>query len=77
MKITILFFGQLAALTAHDRLHFDQVKNTDELMNLLKSSYPSLNNSAYTIAVDQKLISENTILNPGAVVALLPPFSGG
>lgn len=77
MKITVMIFGQLAELTDAAKLNFENVKDTNELIQQLQQKYPLFNKACYTIAVDKKIIKENTFLNPGATVALLPPFSGG
>ncbi|MCD0489732.1 MoaD/ThiS family protein [Pedobacter sp. MC2016-14] len=77
MEVKILFFGQLAAQVAQEQLYLKDMKDTDEVLKQLAESYPFFKKAAYSVAVDQKIIKENTRLNPGAVVALLPPFSGG
>ena len=77
MKIKVMIFGQLAEFTDCNNLSFENVKNTNELIERLQLKYPSFSAASYTIAVDKKVIKENTSLNPGDTVALLPPFSGG
>ncbi len=77
MNITVLIFGQLEEITDSAKLSFDNVKDTNSLVHELEIRYPSFTSASYTIAVDKKIIKENTSLNPGATVALLPPFSGG
>ena len=72
-----MVFGQLAELTGSDNVMVEQAINTDELVQQLQQKYPSLVGAAYGIAVDKKLINDNTILNSSSTVALLPPFSGG
>lgn len=77
MDISVLFFGQLAEFTGTDKLSCAPQKDTDSLMEQLKKQYPLLIDAAYVVAVNKLLIKQNTILNIGATVALLPPFSGG
>ena len=72
-----MVFGQLAELTGSDNVMVEEAINTDELVQQLQQKYPSLIGAAYSIAVDKKLINDNTILNSSSTVALLPPFSGG
>jgi molybdopterin synthase sulfur carrier subunit len=39
--------------------------------------FPAIAGAKFVIAVDKKVISENTILQGNSTIALLPPFSGG
>ena len=77
MSINIIFFGQLAALTGTDKITCALIKDSDSLIKKLNLQYPLLVDTSFAIAVDKKVIKQNTILNIGATVALLPPFSGG
>jgi molybdopterin converting factor small subunit len=43
----------------------------------LLAKYPKLKNQKFSIAVNQKITSENIVLKDGDVIALIPPFSGG
>jgi len=74
--INIMPFGQIAEITGAATFALTAV-DTDESRHLLASRYPELETRRYAIAVDKVIVKENTVLNPGAVVALLPPFSGG
>ena len=76
MTINILIFGQLADITG-STLSLENVKDTNTLVKELHSLYPVLSDSKYVIAVNNKMVNENTILNANSAVALLPPFSGG
>lgn len=75
--MTIKIFGQLVDIMGSNSFEVADINNTDELINDLQSKYPALKNSKYNIAVNRNIIQANTILKPGAEVALLPPFSGG
>ncbi len=77
MQVKIIIFGQLADITGTDNLSFENVKNTDELISRLQTDYPALHKAKFAIAVDKKMVKENTALNNNNTVALLPPFSGG
>ncbi|MCC7401890.1 MAG: MoaD/ThiS family protein [Chitinophagaceae bacterium] len=77
MEINVLAFGQVADITAKSSLKFSDVKNTNELNQLLLTIHPELQNINYLIAVNKKIIRENTELHHEDTVALLPPFSGG
>ena len=75
--IEVIFFGQLTDATGVSSMMVEEVSNTDMLINLMKMRYPSLESSKYMVAVNNTMITENTILTPGSKVAFMPPFSGG
>lgn len=77
MQIQIIIFGQLTDIINTSTLTLTNVADTNSLVNELNKLYPALADRKYMIAVDKKAITENTILQQGATVALLPPFSGG
>ena len=75
--IKILIFGQLTDIIESGELIVEGIKNTNNLNKHLSERYPELLLSKYSMAVNKIIIQENTLLNDGDVVALLPPFSGG
>ena len=77
MKVNVLIFGQLKEITGAGAMVLENVSDTDEVMNELKSKFPKLSDSKFVISVDKKIINENVELNGGSTIALLPPFSGG
>jgi molybdopterin synthase sulfur carrier subunit len=76
-KINLLAFGQLTDITGQNTWQMDDITDTDQLQKILVENYPALANSKYLVAVNMEVIRGNVTLNPGDVVALLPPFSGG
>ena len=77
MEIRLLSFGQVTDITGKDTLKIPDVKNTDELNQFLAKAWPQLESIKYSIAVNKKIIQENTQLHDQDTVAILPPFSGG
>ncbi len=77
MEINLLSFGQITDITGKDALKIPDVKNTDELNQFLADAWPQLQSIKYSIAVNKKVVQENTHLHDGDTVAILPPFSGG
>lgn len=75
--IEILAFGQLTDITGQNALQLQDASDTDQLTIMLVEKYPALAQSKYLVAVNMEIIRGNVKLNPGDVVALLPPFSGG
>lgn len=77
MEINLLSFGQVTDITGKDTLKVPDVKNTNDLNGFLVKAWPQLLSIKYSIAVNKKIIRENTQLHDQDTVAILPPFSGG
>ncbi|MDB5250355.1 MAG: thiamine protein [Segetibacter sp.] len=75
--MNIIVFGQIADITGTNSLTLENIGDTNQLVEQLTSAYPALSTAKYAIAVDKKIIKENTALNNNNTIALLPPFSGG
>ena len=77
MTINVLFFGASADITGKSKIEFTDVNNTDGLRKLLVEKYNSLQKLHFVLALNKKVVKENTKLSDGDTVAILPPFSGG
>jgi len=77
MKLQIKIFGRLAELIGSSTLEIEEVKNTDELYKILYQNYPALKEMKFFIALNNRMINANTLMEGSTTVALLPPFSGG
>lgn len=75
--IEVMFFGQLADATGVSSVMVEEVGNTDMLIQMMKKRYPALESSTYMIAVNNAMVTENSIVTPGSKIAFMPPFSGG
>ena len=73
--INLLLFGQLKEILGE--ISVPAVADTATLISLLKKNYPVLETTAFMMAVNKKLVTENTPLTENCTVALLPPYSGG
>lgn len=76
MPINIIIFGQLSEVLG-ESLELQDIGDTDRLTVVLNEKYPELSGMKYMMAVDKKLVTENTLLANNNTVALLPAFSGG
>lgn len=76
MQVNILIFGQLTEI-AGTTVSLNEISDTDSLTEELNKKFPALANVTYRIAVNKKMVIENTVLTDHCTVALLPPFSGG
>lgn len=77
VMIKILFFGQIAQFYGGLQIELPCPVDTDALINKLIEINSNLTYISYRIAINQVLINENTVLNAGDTVALMPAFSGG
>ena len=77
MEINLLAFGQIAEITGKSTWKMTGIKDTNILIKKLEELFPVLVKMKYSIAVNKKVIQENTVLNDKDTIALLPPFSGG
>ena len=75
--IEVMFFGQLTDATGVSSVMIEEVANTDELIQMMKMRYPSLESSTFMLALNNTMVTENTIISPGSKLAFMPPFSGG
>lgn len=80
MKITIKYFGATADASKSREERFDfegSLLTVSELKSQLHDKYPQLQRITCSIAVNQQLAHETTVIVDGDLVALLPPFAGG
>ena len=77
MAINVILFGQLIEKAGRNAFELEDVPDTDQLAEKIHQCCPELAACSYRIAVDRKLVTQNTTLVSGVTVALLPPFSGG
>jgi molybdopterin converting factor small subunit len=73
----IALFGQLAEKVGMHNMQIPNVADTDALLTELRKRHPALADAPVIIAVNRRTVTENTPLQPGDSVALMPPFSGG
>ncbi|KAA3620268.1 MAG: MoaD/ThiS family protein [Flavobacterium sp.] len=77
MSTNIKYFGLLAEVTSCREESLSISPSTvNELLEVLCDKYPGLKEKDFRVAIDQKLVSEDTPIT-GGEIALLPPFSGG
>jgi len=76
MKINIIVFGQLRDVLG-EQLELDTVNDITGLRDLLHEKFPAMHDANYMVAVNKKVVTENTGLTENCTVAILSPFSGG
>lgn len=75
--VHVIFFGRLAEITGYSHKDFTGMESTGRLIDHLHQMHPGLSTVHYALAVDQKIVNNNTILDHESTVAFMPPFSGG
>jgi len=73
----ILFFGQLVDVAGTANTQLANLADTDALKAVLEERFPGLKQVRYMLAVGNKIVTSNTVLNGNETIALMPPFSGG
>lgn len=77
MSIEVQFFGQLVEKSGQSSISLSHIDSILELKEKLFSTYPLLKNIKFVIAINNKMANEHTKIPDGAIIALMPPFSGG
>jgi len=77
MTIKIIAFGKIADLLPEQEWEIGGVETAGMLRVQLEAKYPALEGLRYLIALDKKIVHDDSPLEEHSVVALLPPFSGG
>jgi molybdopterin synthase sulfur carrier subunit len=78
MKLTINYFGMIAEAIGSSKAEFEfHGKRVSDLKQELENAFPKLDGMSYQIAVNQKLVSTETVIKEQDEIAVLPPFAGG
>ncbi len=78
MRVLIRYFGMISEkIGINDELIVSGFHDSDTLKDFLFERYPPLKSLEFNIAINQKLVTNNTLITEGAEIALLPPFAGG
>ena len=77
MKITVLFFGELAEISGEHKIELQDLNDTDVLNEALVLQFPKLKTKKYRLSLNRELINIPLVLSDGDEIAVLPPFAGG
>lgn len=77
MEISVLFFGVLAEVTGIHQKSYSGISSFSDLKHRIEDDFPEIGHYNFRIAVNNKIINEDPILDMGDEVAYLPPFAGG
>jgi molybdopterin converting factor small subunit len=79
MKINTLYFGLIAELkgVTSEFKDYGESLSINQLKADLNTAFPTLAEVNYSVAVNQKMVSEDITLSEGDEVSFFPPFAGG
>ena len=77
MKIELLFFGQLKDIVGCQNIEFEHNGDIASLKEILYQRFPSLKNSKFSVAMNNRLVMDHNFIEQNAEIAFMPPFSGG
>jgi len=79
MSLSVTYFGMTADTTkkSSERFEFEGNETVADLRKRLIDQYPGLDKYEFKIAVDTHIVEDDSQLEDGALIALLPPFAGG
>lgn len=80
MTITLKYFGLLVDITRkkEEVLSMEESKVSVSFLKFkMETTYPELENTNYSIAVNQSMSSLDNNIKDQDVIAFLPPFAGG
>jgi sulfur-carrier protein len=77
MGVEIILFGQLTEKVGGNHFVMENPGNTSLLKTQLFEKFPALENAKFTIAINNKIVFENTSIKDDDKIVLMPPFSGG
>jgi len=81
-EITLRYFAQFQEITGHqqEKITIEGPTQLNELLDLLAKKYPEAKDNLDHTAISVNLETVNpdeTTVEPGDEIALLPPFGGG
>jgi molybdopterin synthase sulfur carrier subunit len=77
MEIEIISFGQIAEFINNQKIDIAGISDTDAFKQYLENQFPALKGMKYKLALNKNIVQENTEITNNAIIAIMPPFSGG
>jgi molybdopterin converting factor small subunit len=74
--VKVLYFGTAREITGKVEEEM-KAHDTAGLKHLINMSYPELRKVPFRLALNGSLLREETLLENGDKIAVLPPFAGG
>lgn len=75
-RIKVLYFGPAREITGTDSEEF-WAGDTSSLRSMVLNKYPRMVALPFLLALNSRMLKEDTFLKDNDIVAILPPFEGG
>jgi molybdopterin synthase sulfur carrier subunit len=75
-RIKVLYFGPAREITGTDSEEF-LAGDTSSLRSMALNKYPRMVALPFLLALNSRMLKEDTFLKDNDIVAILPPFEGG
>jgi len=76
VRIKVLYFGPAREITGTDSEEF-VAADTSSLRSMVLNKYPRMAALPFLLALNSRMLKEETFLKDNDIVAILPPFEGG
>jgi sulfur-carrier protein len=76
-KVKVTLFGPLMDCAGAKKEMEAEASDVETLDQNFRQLFPAFHKHQYRIAVNRKIVKENTELTEGDEIAFLPPFAGG
>jgi molybdopterin converting factor small subunit len=77
MAVEVLFFGQLTDKTGCSREIISNPGTIAQLKRVMGEQYTGLQHASYVVALNNRVAGDDENIPEGAVLAFMPPYSGG
>jgi len=79
MEIKVTYFGLIAELAgkSEEALSTPSATSARALREHLENLYPELRQRTYQVAINHSIAHQDTVIQSGDEIAILPPFAGG
>jgi sulfur-carrier protein len=77
MEVKVLFFGVLAEVSGTAVKHYQDVRSMSDLKIRIQDDFPEIAHYNFRMSLNSTITDDNTALQPGDEIALMPPFAGG
>lgn len=76
VRIKVLYFGPAREITGTDMEEFT-AGDTSSLRGMILGKYPRMAALPFLLALNSRMLKEESLLKDNDIVAILPPFEGG
>lgn len=75
-RVKVLYFGPAREITGRETEEF-AAGDTSSLRSMITDKYPRLGAMPFLLALNSKMLKEESPVRDNDIIAILPPFEGG